>query len=65
MVAVKNRPCRDFPLKTADGKYEEGVVLDLDWQPRMGTKDVGADEYSTAPILRRPLQPADVGPAAF
>lgn len=31
MVAVKNRPCRDFPLKTADGKYEEGVVLDLDW----------------------------------
>jgi 2-methylfumaryl-CoA hydratase len=31
MVAVKNRHCHDFPLKTADGKYEEGVVLDLDW----------------------------------
>ena len=31
LVAVKNRHCHDFPLKTADGKYAEGVVLDLDW----------------------------------
>ena len=28
---MKNRHCHDFPLKTADGKYAEGVVLDLDW----------------------------------
>jgi 2-methylfumaryl-CoA hydratase len=31
LVAVKNRHCHDFPLKTADGKYAEGGVLDLDW----------------------------------
>lgn len=30
-VAVKNRPASDFPLKTADGKYEDGVVLDFDY----------------------------------
>jgi 2-methylfumaryl-CoA hydratase len=29
LVATKNRPCTDFPLKTADG-YAEGVILDLD-----------------------------------
>ncbi|MGL5362124.1 MAG: MaoC family dehydratase [Bosea sp. (in: a-proteobacteria)] len=29
LVATKNRPCADFPLKTADG-YAEGVILDLD-----------------------------------
>lgn len=31
LVAVKNRPATDLPLKTADGKYAEGVVLDLDY----------------------------------
>ena len=31
LVGVKNRHCHDFPLKTVDGKYEDGVVLDLDW----------------------------------
>ncbi len=31
LVAVKNRHCHDFPLKTTDGRYAEGVVLDLDW----------------------------------
>ena len=30
-VAVKNRTAEDFPLKGADGKYEDGVVLDLDY----------------------------------
>jgi 2-methylfumaryl-CoA hydratase len=30
LVAVKNRECTDFPLRTATGGYEEGVVLDLD-----------------------------------
>ncbi|MEM8811899.1 MAG: MaoC family dehydratase [Pseudomonadota bacterium] len=31
LVAVKNRPCADFPLKGADGKDVEEVVLDLDY----------------------------------
>ncbi len=30
LVAVKDRDCSDFPLKTEDGKYAEGVLLDLD-----------------------------------
>ena len=30
MVAAKNRPCADFPYKSADGKDAEGVILDLD-----------------------------------
>ncbi|GMG83315.1 MaoC family dehydratase [Paralimibaculum aggregatum] len=30
-VAVKNRPAADFPLRDADGKYAEGVVLDFDY----------------------------------
>ncbi|MEM7500290.1 MAG: MaoC family dehydratase [Pseudomonadota bacterium] len=31
LVAVKNRPASDFPLKGDDGKYADGVVLDLDY----------------------------------
>ena len=30
LVAVKDRDCSDFPLKTEDGKYADGVMLDLD-----------------------------------
>ncbi len=30
LVATKNRACGDFPLKH-DGKYAEGVILDLDY----------------------------------
>ena len=30
LVATKDRPCRDFPYKEADGSYEGSVVLDLD-----------------------------------
>jgi 2-methylfumaryl-CoA hydratase len=30
LVATKNRPCGDFPLKADDG-YAEGVILDLDY----------------------------------
>jgi 2-methylfumaryl-CoA hydratase len=29
-VAVKNQDCAGFPLKTEDGQYEDGVLLDLD-----------------------------------
>ncbi|KAB2850091.1 MAG: MaoC family dehydratase [Hyphomicrobiaceae bacterium] len=31
LIAAKDRPCGDFPLKTAKGDYEEAVVLDLDY----------------------------------
>ena len=30
-VAAKDRPCADFPLKDAEGKYDPAVVLDLDY----------------------------------
>ena len=31
LVALKNRSADSFPLKGADGKYEDGVVLDFDY----------------------------------
>lgn len=30
-VALKDRPAAGFPYKTADGDYEDGVLLDLDY----------------------------------
>jgi hypothetical protein len=39
------------------------VTDDMDGQPR-AAPDVGADEWSMAPELRRPLAPGDVGPDA-
>ncbi|MCB5167710.1 polysaccharide lyase 6 family protein [Streptomyces bambusae] len=40
------------------------VPEDIDGHTRSGTRDVGADEFSTAAPVRRPLTPADVGPDA-
>jgi poly(beta-D-mannuronate) lyase len=37
-------------------------TLDMDGQPRIGIKDIGADEISSAPIKLRPLTSNDVGP---
>ncbi|MEU2221635.1 polysaccharide lyase 6 family protein [Streptomyces sp. NPDC018347] len=37
---------------------------DIDGHPRGGTRDVGADEYSTQAPVRRPLTVSDVGPNA-
>jgi len=31
LIATKDRPCAEFPYKTADGAYEDGVILDLDY----------------------------------
>jgi len=39
-----------------------GANVDMDGQPRDEKTDAGADEFSKAPITRRPLKPADVGP---
>jgi poly(beta-D-mannuronate) lyase len=49
-------------IDSSVGSY--GVTEDMDGQPRTGTADVGADELSTAPVKRRPLTAADVGPMA-
>ncbi|MBL9199124.1 MAG: polysaccharide lyase 6 family protein [Opitutaceae bacterium] len=38
------------------------VSVDFEGQPRDGAKDVGADEFSPAPVVARLLTPADVGP---
>jgi poly(beta-D-mannuronate) lyase len=40
------------------------VTDDLDGQARIAPYDVGADEFSTAQPIRRPLIAADVGPGA-
>jgi Chondroitinase B len=49
-------------IDSASGAH--GVMDDIDGQPRTGLADVGADEVSTAPVLRRPLTARDVGPMA-
>jgi Chondroitinase B len=50
-------------INTGVGSFPE-VTIDLDGHTRSGTKDVGADEFSTAPVIRRPLTTANVGPNA-
>lgn len=50
-------------IDTAVGSFPE-VTIDPDGHARSGTKDVGADEFSTAPVIRRPLTTANVGPNA-
>ncbi|ARZ71813.1 lyase [Streptomyces albireticuli] len=40
------------------------VTEDIDGHPRGGARDVGADQYTTAAPVRRPLTAADVGPNA-
>jgi hypothetical protein len=41
------------------------VTVDMDGQPRDSAPDVGADEFSSAPIIARILTAADVGPNAI
>jgi 2-methylfumaryl-CoA hydratase len=31
LVATRDRPCHDFPLKDAEGKYLPDILLDLDY----------------------------------
>ena len=38
LVATKNRPCRDFPLRDEDGRYLPDVLLDLDYWGLMPTR---------------------------
>lgn len=39
------------------------ILYDIDGQARDNYKDVGADEFSDHPIVLKPLEPHDVGPA--
>jgi poly(beta-D-mannuronate) lyase len=50
-------------IDTAAGTYSYATV-DMDDQGRSGAKDVGADEFLSAPIANRILTTADVGPNA-
>ena len=34
-IAAKDHPCADFPKPSADGKYPEAVLLDLDYSVLM------------------------------
>lgn len=56
------RPATNSPaLGAALGSYSY-VTTDFDGQLRPVTKDVGCDQSSVAPMVRRPLGPTDVGP---
>jgi poly(beta-D-mannuronate) lyase len=48
-------------LNSAVGSFPY-ITTDMDGQLRDAFYDVGADEVSTASIIRRPLTPSDVGP---
>lgn len=48
-------------LEAAAGIYDS-VTVDMDGQPRTGSKDVGADEASGSPVVCVPLKATDVGP---
>lgn len=58
------RPGAGSPtVDAAAGNYSSLLADDMDGQPRIGLFDIGADEYSTATIVRKPLSAGDVGPA--
>ncbi len=58
------RPGQDSPVVDAAAGEFGQIKLDMDGQQRVGKYDVGADEVSSAPVVNRPLTPADVGPMA-
>ncbi|UCH63887.1 MAG: right-handed parallel beta-helix repeat-containing protein [Fidelibacterota bacterium] len=56
------RPDNSSPaVGAAVGNYPF-IADDLDGQSRGSIKDIGADEISNDPVIRRPLTPEDVGP---
>jgi poly(beta-D-mannuronate) lyase len=52
-------------INAANQSYFPFVTDDVEGQPRDSQRDIGADEYSTAPILRSPLTTVDVGPGSL
>jgi poly(beta-D-mannuronate) lyase len=58
------RPGSNSPaINGGSGNYSSLITTDMDGQARIGIYDVGADEVSTAIIVRRPLRSTDVGPS--
>jgi poly(beta-D-mannuronate) lyase len=51
-------------IDQASSSSYPAVTKDIDGQTRSGMKDTGADEYSTASIVNRPLKAGDVGPSS-
>lgn len=58
---ASNSPAIDASINSNNYSY---VTADMDGQTRTGTRDAGADEYSTGSIIRFPLTGSDVGPNA-
>src|SRR5207253_1690004 len=56
------RPAAGSPLLGAGAPRPFEILQDMDGQPRKGAADIGADQRSSAPVLRRPLKAAAVGP---
>ena len=50
-------------INGASGNYSSYLTHDMDGQARIDIFDVGADEFSAANIVRKPLTAADVGPS--
>jgi hypothetical protein len=57
------RPSATSPA--IDGASPAYVTHDFDGQPRIGLFDIGADEFSNAQIVRKPLTANDVGATWF
>jgi hypothetical protein len=53
------------PARRAVAANHAALKSDLDGQPRTGPGDLGSDQLSSAPVVRRPLAAADVGPAWY
>lgn len=51
-------------VNAAVGSYPF-VTVDMDGQTRSAPFDIGADEYSTDPVLSRPIRRSEVGPDAI
>jgi poly(beta-D-mannuronate) lyase len=57
------RPTAGSPVRGAAEGTFPNVTHDIDGQPRPQKPDAGCDQYSSAPIVNRPLTAGDVGPA--
>ncbi len=58
------RPDADTPSPAINAGAVTGIFLpDMDGQQRDCEPDIGADEFSLAPIVHKPLSARDVGPA--
>jgi poly(beta-D-mannuronate) lyase len=58
------RPDVDSPSPAINAGAATGIFLpDMDGQERDREHDIGADEFSLAPIVHKPLSAGDVGPA--